>query len=144
MHIVSYADKKYIHSTVQPLSNAHIGTRPLSFIEQLSSVWSLKCSSIKALSVFFVEVFLFCPFISGCTIHLLLSACYPLDVHREPFTRDHHASWVIDSRNDSPSLELDSTLLPCETLLSQFLTLGLPLPKPLKSCHVDSYSIVGQ
>ena len=30
----------------------------------------------------------------------------------EPFTRDHHASWVIDSRNTTP--ELDDPSLPCK------------------------------
>ncbi|CAI7994577.1 hypothetical protein GBAR_LOCUS1504, partial [Geodia barretti] len=28
----------------------------------------------------------------------------------EPFTRDHHASWVIDSGNSSPTLDNDITL----------------------------------
>ena len=30
----------------------------------------------------------------------------------EPFTRDHHASWVMDSRENSPTEEKAS--LPCE------------------------------
>ncbi|CAI8040748.1 hypothetical protein GBAR_LOCUS22658, partial [Geodia barretti] len=30
----------------------------------------------------------------------------------EPFTRDHHASWVIDSRDSSPTLDNDITTFP--------------------------------
>ena len=32
--------------TMEPLNNGHIGTGHLSFIERLSSLWRLKCTSI--------------------------------------------------------------------------------------------------
>ena len=49
-----------ISITVEPLNNGHVGPAILSFIERLSSVWRLKCTSIMEMgpqSVSFIERF---------------------------------------------------------------------------------------
>ena len=61
-----------------------------------------------------------------CCHHLLRVILIFLTTHRveltvnlpkfEPFTRDHHASWVIESRDASPTANDNEVSLPCEYL----------------------------
>ena len=53
----------YVGNIVEPLNNGHIGDHPfVSFIEKLSSLWGLKCTSIihvgrTSISMSFIGLF---------------------------------------------------------------------------------------